>query len=216
MRKYNVALFFIYGVYSFSCSSFNKSKSIQNEELKLSDGAKVIRCESQALVKDLKNNKSHRLNIDLLAIDRQRLRIEVSGTLGYNVASILFDDNGTKYVSYPEKKFYQIKNSEKSLNKLIKVPLSTSQFYDVVYGSTIKSPNWRCSKDSMGRVVTCVESKEQINISWQYFETGEKTIQIASPLVEVNWKFKKLNSEATYNPAAFVLDPPSGYKINFL
>src|SRR5437868_12979263 len=68
--------------------------------------------ETKAVVRDLKENKSHSVDIDILGDYPKDFRMEVSALMGVHVASMVLHDQEIRYALYNQKKFYQGKASE--------------------------------------------------------------------------------------------------------
>lgn len=170
------------------------------------------RWESIAQINDLKKNKNQRLSIDILAVKNEKIRMEVSATLGYQVASILLNREGFKAVIYPQKKFYQGAAHERSIWQTLHVPVTPKALFAVMFDEPINGNNWVCEKNQNGLPELCVQRQMQIKVEWVRNENGTKVVKISSPNVDISWYFKNPEINFLEKPEMFILNAPQGYQ----
>lgn len=169
--------------------------------------------ESVVQINDLKKNKSQRLTIDIMAVKNEKMRMEVSATLGYQVASILLNRDGFKAAIYPQKKFFQGPANEKVISQTLNVPVTPKALFAIVFDEPIVGSNWNCEKNQNGLPEMCVQTQMQIKVDWTRNNDGTKIIKISSPTIDLSWYFKNPDTQFIEKPEMFILNSPEGYQI---
>lgn len=168
--------------------------------------------ETVAQINDLKRNKNHRVSIDVLAVKNEKMRMEVTATLGYQVASVLINREGFKAAVYPQKKFYQGSLSERSLSEVLHVPVSPRALFAIAFNEPITGPGWSCEKEG-SLPKKCVQANSQIQVEWSQKNDGTKLVKITSPKIEMSWFFKSPEPNFEDKEGLFSLNAPAGYQI---
>ncbi|MGE5085145.1 MAG: hypothetical protein ACM3MG_02525 [Bacillota bacterium] len=168
--------------------------------------------ETKALVKNLKENKSQSLNIDILAIKNQRVRFDVTAILGYQVASLVMSPREISYIVYPEKKFYFGKSSERAMEKLIGLPLHPMNLANIAFDEPVRGVGWGCEMDMAGFLSKCENKAKAITVLWKDRIEGGKKVVITAPQFEMQWLFKPVQTEVQIKPETFTLKQPDGFK----
>lgn len=169
--------------------------------------------ETVAQINDLKRNKSHRVSIDILAVKNEKMRMEVTATLGYQVASVLINRDGFKAAVYPQKKFYQGNLSDRSFAEILHVPVSPKALFSIAFDEMITGPGWSCEKEADSSPKKCFQSNAQIQVEWTKKNDGTKLVKITSPKIEMSWFFKNPSPNFEEKPELFSLNVPQGYQI---
>ena len=172
-----------------------------------------LKWETKAQVRDFKNNKNTNLNIDIISTENAYLRMEITATLGYPVASYVSAPKTLKFAIYPQKKFYFGANSDEALRPLLGFPLDPNVFQSIVYDKAIRG--WTCSLGDDGLVNSCkhMTKKGEVVVVWQERKEATKRVVIHGPQFEMQWLFV---SSAPLNPVkadVFKLEAPSGYSV---
>lgn len=198
-KKYFLFSFFIF---IFSCSQ---------KEIKEGSYEKAS-WETKAQFEDLKENHSHSFSIDIYAIKNDKIRLEVTGTLGYKVASIVLDREKVLALIPSEKKFYKGSSSQEVMAKVLKVPVSPAVFFAIIFDQGLKGPGWKCSPDAQGLVKSC-QYKDSISLTWERLENPKKVVHLKTKFSELHWYFKSLNIDWSPKPEVFQLSAPAGYQV---
>jgi hypothetical protein len=92
--------------------------------------------------------------------------MELTGTLGARVASLLMKDQGISYAIHTQKKYYSGSVTEKSLLPLLKVELDPRWLYSVFFDQALQGSGWKCSNDNKNLVEKCEQAKTNYSILW--------------------------------------------------
>lgn len=169
--------------------------------------------ETKAVVRDLRNNKSHSLDIDLLTDPSGRLRMEISALMGVQVASLVLNPDDIRYAVYPQKKFFQGKPSESSFLPLINVPLHPRNFLNLILDAPMRGANWECTRGADNLVAECVQTARKVKVQWQErTPEGQKKVVITGPTFEMRWLFRAPQTEVQFKNDTFQLEPPAEFK----
>ena len=202
MKKYLILLpFFIWG-----CAS-SKKKEVSTSS------ASAVQWESKAQVRDFKQNKTNNLSIDIIAVKNSKMRMEVSATMGYPVASFVSTPSDVKLAVYTQKKFYYGPNSNLALKRAINWPLEPHVLHNIVFDLPIKG--WVCENGQSGLVSLCKKktTSGDIIISWPDRKEGSKRVIVQAPQFEMQWQFKSYSVVQQPREETFQLEAPSGYKL---
>ncbi|MBK9322191.1 MAG: hypothetical protein IPM97_04400 [Bdellovibrionaceae bacterium] len=169
--------------------------------------------ETKAVVNDLKANKSHSLDIDILAQYPQNFRMEVSALLGAHVASFVLNGQEIKYTLIPQKKFFQGKASDASFLPIMNIPLHPINFMNVAYDRPLQGAGWICKNSSDGKVSECSQESRGIKVSWVgRTPEGQKKVLISGPTFEMRWLFRPPQTEVQFKDDTFRLEAPEEFK----
>lgn len=136
---------------------------------------------SKALIRDLTNNKSNVVNLDLKAYDLQNFRLDVTTSLGMHIFSLVHKPEGLEYIVVPNKQHFKGKSSSKALAPIFSAPLDPKYLPYVFLEKAIPDKNWSCDKDSAGVLVSCRELKTKMVISWDRNKDGAHLVKISYP-----------------------------------
>ena len=165
------------------------------------------------MIRDLRQNKTQNLDIDIFAIKNDRARFEVTALLGFQVASLVMSASEIACAIYPEKKFYYGKNSEQALARLLNLPLHPMNLTYIAFDEPVRGPGWSCQKDSTtGLIANCTNMSRNITVEWKERNQGEKKVVIRAPQFEMQWHFNAPQTEVQFKSDLFTLKQPEGFK----
>jgi hypothetical protein len=173
---------------------------------------KQAKWESKARIKNLKENKTQNLDIDIYAIKNEKARIEVSAVLGTNVASLVMSPTDISYIIFPQKKFFSGKNSANAILGIVNLPLHPMYLSSIAFDDPLRGGGWKCQHGPDGKVSQCENVNKEIKISWYDRNKGEKNVSIVAPLFEMDWHFSAPQTDVQFKPEVFVLKQPPGFK----
>lgn len=169
--------------------------------------------ETKAVVSDLKANKSHTLDIDILADRAGQMRMEVSATMGVQVASLVLNKD-IRYVIYNQKRYFEGRPSENSFLPLMNLPLHPYNLLSILFDAPIRGKGWTCNKDANNLVTDCYHAERGLKVQWEdRTEEGQKKVVITAPEFEMRWLFRPPKTEVQLKEETFHLDPPAEFKI---
>ena len=206
MKKIIVLPFTVFAfLMGFGCASSSKKEA--------GSSAAGIKWETKAQIRDFKNNKNSNLNIDIVSVKNSHLRMEVTATLGYPVATYVSTPQNLKMAIYPQKKFYFGPNSDEALRPLLGFPLDPNVFQSIVYDSAVRG--WNCLAGDDGLVASCkrMTKSGEVVIVWQERKDTTKRVVIHGPQFEIQWLFQNSTNLNPVKAEAFKLEAPSGYSV---
>jgi hypothetical protein len=201
-------------VFFGGCSSTTKKSNLS--DIKIENSAQG-RWSAKAMINDLKKQNKNYLDLDIIARKPNDLRVELSGTFGVSVATIVTRKNEISYALPRQKKFYYGLPSEHSLRPIFGFNLSPKIFVSIVFDEPLSDLRWQCTRNHMNKIEKCLNKELQINVVWQNLETGQKKILINNPDFEIQVVFKDFDPKVNIDEQTFVLKPPndfSTYKLN--
>jgi hypothetical protein len=169
--------------------------------------------ETKAVIRDLKANKSHSLDIDILGNYPKNFRMEVSALMGVQVASLVLSGDEVRYVIYQQKKFYQGKASESSFLPLMNIPLHPVNFMSIAYDTPLRGAGWLCTRGADKMLSECHQDERGIKVQWSdRTPEGQKKVLINGPTFEMRWLFRPPQTEVQFKDETFRLEPPAEFK----
>lgn len=168
--------------------------------------------QARVQVKDLMTNKSEVLSLEVLSIKDEALRMELTGTLGVRVASLLMKDNQIAYAIHTQRKFYSGSISSRSLQPLLKVQLDPKWLYPVFFDEAVKGSDWKCSSGADRLIDKCEQISTKHEIIWSERQGENKRVVIRGDNFEINVLVKDFTTKVEYPDKAFTLEAPATYK----
>lgn len=168
-----------------------------------------IAWDTKASIKDIRKNKITQVTIDIIAIKNQKLRLEASATLGYQVGSLVMSQNEFVAVIYPQKKIFKGPLNERSLARTFNMPIPPTALYSIAFDEAIRGGRWKCQYDSNKLVSQCDNGLSKVE--WLNRKDNTKLVKITSATIEMNWYFKSPERKEM-TPELFVAELPAGYK----
>ena len=180
-----------------------------------SGGARLQKAkwETKAVVRDLKANRTHSLDIDILGDYPKSFRMEVSVLMGVQVASLALNNEEVSYALYHQKKFYQGKASEASFLPLMNIPLHPINFMNIAYDNPMRGAGWVCTRGTDSAIAECSQTARSIKVVWSdRTPEGQKKVIISGPSFEMRWLFRPPQTEVQFKDETFRLEAPAEFK----
>jgi hypothetical protein len=177
-----------------------------------SGGYEKAQWATKAMIRDLKENKTQTLNIDILAIKNQKARFEISAMLGYQVGSLVMNQQDIAFIIYPKKVFYYGRNSERALSQLLDLPLHPMNLTYIAFDEPVRGQGWQCLKGLDGFLISCENPARKLLIKWIERKEGTKKVVITAPQFEMQWYFENPQTEVQFKNEIFTLKQPEGFK----
>ncbi|MDG0814738.1 hypothetical protein [Bdellovibrio svalbardensis] len=175
-------------------------------------GFQKAQWETKALIRNLKEQKTQSVNIDIMAIKNDRARLEITALLGFQVASLVMSPKEISYAIYPEKKFYYGRNSESAVARMIGLPLHPMNLTYIAFDEPVRGMGWKCYSDAIGLIARCENAQRAIRVEWKDRNEGQKKVVITAPQFEMQWLFKAPQTEVEFKSETFTLKQPEGFK----
>lgn len=171
----------------------------------------VANWETKAQIRQLRDNQTHNISIDLYAIKGDKLRMEASGPLGYKLASVVMDREKVQAIIFNEKKFYIGSSTQDVMIKAFRVPVPPNVFFAMIFDQELRGSGWKCDSDPKGLIQKCA-NKDLISIEWERLENPRKIVRLKSKAFEMEWYFKTLDLDWQPKDEMFKLTPPENYQ----
>lgn len=169
--------------------------------------------ETKAVIRDLQNNKTHSVDIEVLADYSGKLRMEISALMGVQIASLVLNQEDIRYAIYPQKRFFQGRASDSSFLPLMNVPLHPKNFLNLVFDAPMKGPGWECVRGADNMVSECNQAARKIKVQWlERTPEGQKKVVISGPTFEMRWLIRPPQTEVQFKNDTFHLEAPEEFK----
>ncbi len=162
--------------------------------------------EAKAQIRNFKDNTTKTVNMDVMAIKDRALRMEVSATLGIQVASVLMKNKNITILVHPQKRALIGVADEKSLEAIIKTPINPQWLYGAFFDSALEG--WDCEGDP----VSICKSPNGEMIKWTDRDGEKKRITIECPQYTMQILVKNYQTKVQSPDKAFNLEIPETYK----
>ncbi len=167
--------------------------------------------EAKAQVRNLRTNTVQNLNLDVMAIRNQIMRIEISGPLGIQVGSLLMKKEDLTCLIHTQKKAYTGTGDENSLENFLKVKIDPRWLYSVFFD--VEIPGWACE----GKPVVKCERNDGTSIAWTEREGEKKRVTIKGlgyqmQVLVTSFQSKVEKPEKVFN--LIIPDSYTKYKLN--
>lgn len=176
---------------------------------------------TKAQITDKVKSDSYTVSIDTFAFQKKNYRMEITATLGYQVASVTMnnspDNSGVRYASYPHKSFVTGPMSAKVFKPLFKQDLNPSLLIDLIEDRQLKKYGFLCGRQTE-LVVKCTNDEFELLLERPGKDDTSfmKKITIDNKTFRMVWLFKNKEFFNGYTDEmlnrTFVLDKPDGFK----
>jgi hypothetical protein len=170
--------------------------------------------QAKAEVKDLSTKKTHEVNLDITGFSPDKLRIDVTGTFGIPLASIVLNNKLVAYNLYRQKKFYYGATSNHALRPILNIDMNPSTLVNVSFDKIIESPDWSCKSNDAGLAESCTRNGGE-TIQWMDRDGENKKVLIKGKTFELQMVYKSysvISTKVLKERKVFQLTPPNGFK----
>jgi hypothetical protein len=202
MKRFKNYLFFILWLSLFGCAGAPVKMTNVNEG----------HWRARALIKDLEQSKSYIVNLNINAVRDQRVRMDVTSTLGTGVASMLVDQKDVRYVLLDSKRFYYGNSQPDVMRPILSIPFDPRWLHNILFDETLPEKSWTCVRDGSGLLKECKDSILNLKISWSNRKGEKKTILIEHPKATVQINVQSFKPKVEDRKNLFQLEAPAGYQ----
>lgn len=160
---------------------------------------------------DKRKDRKHSVDMDILAVGEQRLRLEVTGTMAVTLAVAVMNGNELTCLLPREKKYYQGPATAAALAKTIRVPFDPKWISAMVRDKEIQGASWSCEKDEKALPKKCESLQSSRSVIWSERRDDSKKVVIADPNYEISLKLNEVPTKVQDQGKAFSLNVPSSY-----
>ena len=167
----------------------------------------------KARVRNLRTGREDILNLDVIAREPSRLRLEVTGAFGVHVASIALNGGEVRYVLTQEKKFVSAPVGSDAFERLVPVRISPSALLEILFDRELDSSQWICSRQSGGQLLSsCKHRQQNVLIKWMERKGRMRRLAITARDAEIELVIDEAKSKVEPNERAFELTAPEGFR----
>ncbi|MGZ3726747.1 MAG: DUF4292 domain-containing protein [Pseudobdellovibrio sp.] len=166
--------------------------------------------ETKAQIKS--NGETNTVKIQIALAPQKMFRLEITGTLGVSVASVLVNPKQIKMALHLQKTYIEGPFNQKTLYPVFKQNISARLLWKIVHDQNPADANWKCEVNEAGKPTSCRNEAEATDITWTYEDPIHKRIDIKNNTFEMNWIFKDQLQMPEFQNETFVLKKPEGYK----
>ena len=165
--------------------------------------------ETKAQIKN--GSETNTVKIQIALLPNKAIRLEVTGTLGVAVASVLVIPPQIKIALHLDKSYISGPFNEKTLYPVFKQNISPRLLWKIIHDQSPAGNGIACQVGGDAKPISC-ESATGLKINWTYEGPVQKRIDIKNDTFEMNWIFKDQLQLPEYQSETFVLKKPESYK----
>lgn len=171
----------------------------------------VQRFNTQAVYQDKKNQKTHQMNLEVVARRNQNMRIDAKVILGVHLASVVMNPDRVQVALHAEKKSYEGPASQRALQRALGLPIHPLVFHAMLYRQVMKGSGWTCRINTEGLVMACQQSPSGLQVAWEEIEGQEVMVTAQNKNFLLQWKIPQA-VQVEERPTYFVLKIPDSYE----
>ncbi|MCE3009566.1 MAG: hypothetical protein LW875_03010 [Proteobacteria bacterium] len=179
---------------------------------KYESGKKEGTWKTEIFFNDKLKNKSQTVSAVVFADRSWPLRMEVTGTLGVSIASLLIDEFKIHGLLHLKKQSITGENSAQSIRSVIGYELPPEALLSAFFDEPIRDKSWNCRQDPSGKIEECRRLKDKFKITWADREEEKKKITLESDQFEAQIFVKDFQPKVLNRDRVFKLNIPSSYK----
>lgn len=164
--------------------------------------------DSKAQIKNSRD--SNTVQIEIVLLPQRAIRMEITGTLGVSVASVLLTPQSISYVIYPDKQYASGPFHAKTLYPIFKKNIDPLLVWRILHGQSPASELMTCENNVEQKPLLCSDGQGN-RVKWIYEGARARRIDLTGDHFEMNWVFKSEKIFNSYHNETFVLKKPTGY-----
>lgn len=162
--------------------------------------------------KDKMKDKSQSFSSVVFAEKNWPLRMEITGTLGVSVASLLIEENQIHGLLHLKKQSLIGENSQSGIKPVIGFEIPPEILLSAFFDEPISDKNWTCRQDANGKVEECLRLKDKFRIAWADRDEERKRVILETDRFEAQILVKDFQPKVQNRDRVFKLNIPSSYK----
>jgi len=166
----------------------------------------------KALIKNLKTEKSATLDLEMVAQEPDRLRIEALGPFSIHIASVAARGDQVRISLTRDKKFLIVPADRHALSQLVPVRVAPSDLMAILFDRPLEANNsgWKCDHSASA---TWLCQSGTASVSRQPDEEGRRHFQFFAPDAQMDLVITEAHAETPAGDVAYDLNPPAGFKV---
>ena len=173
---------------------------------------------AKAQITDQKTGKSQQVNLSIMGIWPDQLRLEARAILGISVGTLTLQKDDFAVLLPRQHKFFQGHASEKILQSVFQLPVDPHWLLDLAFDQPLPNPEFNCVFEQ-GRLKRCQRPSDGLTIEWRDRDSGRRRVVISAAQHELQIVFLDFSEwdptkvqEILSNPhSPFRLTAPDGF-----
>jgi hypothetical protein len=165
----------------------------------------------QAFVKDTAKKKSGTFEIEILAEEPARLRLEATGPFGMSVASLSANEKEAVFLLPREKKFLRDAPDSDRISALVPVRLAPQELLAILFDREQLHGAWKCVNDAQGQLLKCAKSHPSISFTVDRPKEFTRKINVSTLTSEAQILLIESKANVEFTDKTFNLIPPADY-----
>lgn len=166
--------------------------------------------ETKAQIKN--GSETNTVKIQIALQPNKAIRLEITGTLGAAVASVLVIPPKIQMALHLDKSYVTGPFNEKTLYPVFKQNISPRLLWKIIHDQSPAGNGIACQIGGDGKPMSCEAAATGLKVNWTYDGPVQKRIDIKIDTFEMNWIFKDQLQLPDYQNETFVLKKPENYK----
>ncbi len=172
--------------------------------------------QAKVLLHDKQTDHSGIVNVTIKAVKDKHLRLDITSPMGTYLGSVTINGRQFNYLSVSDRIIYHMPANRRAMRAVLKVAMSPSVLYDVLFDNAPTGRNWVCHLDRYGYLHACMNNHEKLKILWLSRRADSRTIEIDDPQAQVQMDLYDFNAQIPGLQTAFILKAPSSFKVKNL
>jgi len=180
----------------------------QSTAKKVAGPQDAVLIESKAQIRN--SGETNTVQIEVILLPQRAIRMEISGTLGVSVASVVLTPQNISYLLHGQKQYASGPFHEKTLYPIFKKNIDPLVFWRVLHRQSPATGVMKCENNAEQKPIAC-NSQDGTLVKWLYEGDKTRRIDISSDHFEMSWVFKSEKIFNSYQNETFVLKKPQSY-----
>jgi hypothetical protein len=178
---------------------------------KMTADARAGHWTAKAQIQNKTNNERNVVDLEMFIRKPDSIRLEVSGSFGVGVASLLSIQNNVQLSVHTQKKFFSGRSSESVLQPVLGVAFDPALLIPILFDESIPQKAWSCVMDEDSRPKECVRLSDEMKVAWSDREGPLKKVQVEGPTFRLQIHVKDFKTKVE-DVKVFSLAIPESYK----
>ena len=162
-------------------------------------------------MRNKKTKKSQVVRIKAKAIYPDKLRLDVTSTLGIHVFSLAMQGDQVEYILPREKKHYSGPSGARALRPILQLPIDPLLFQNMLFQKPVERKDWSCTTD--GEILkNCKKPLWAMTVEWQPPTKEGRLVRIDSRSASIQLHLDEYQSKFEEKQSTFQLKVPKKFK----
>lgn len=157
------------------------------------------------MIRDKRAAKSYVVNVDALAVQPDRLRMDFSTPIGIELGNFVLDQKKVTYYLSEEKKKRSMRASARAMRPLIKTDLDPYLLVKILFDVEPSGKGWECERDSRGFLTKCNNTNKKISLQWLKRQNTQRAIEVETRSARIQMSLKGFKPKVEIDEKTFQL-----------